>query len=425
MLEWIAELTATYERLTAGWPEWAVTAGGLSLLCVAAWIGDTVVRRQLVRSLRLAVGRTPGRWDDALIDHGVISRLSHVIPAIVVYFGVGLIPGIGEAWRDGIRNVALAYAAFIAVRAVAAALTTINTMYERRPEARRRPIKGYVQLATLFAYCCGAILIVSALLGESPFVLLTGFGALTAVLLLVFRDTILSLVASVQLSSLDMVRVGDWIEMPQLNADGDVIDIALHTVRIQNWDKTITTIPTHRLISESFQNWRGMSESGGRRIKRSLVIDIASIRFLEKEEIEHFRRMVLLADYLADKEQELADYNAAIDADLDEAVNLRRLTNIGTFRAYALNYLRQHPHIHKSMTLLVRQLQPTAEGLPIEIYCFTSTTAWGDYEAIQSDIFDHLLAVLNRFGLKAYQLPSNEVVEALVPAASRESRGLS
>ncbi|MEM8981494.1 MAG: mechanosensitive ion channel domain-containing protein [Pseudomonadota bacterium] len=425
MFEWIAELTATYERLTAGWPEWAVTVAGVVLLLAAAWIGDTVVRRQLTSSLRLIVGRTAGRWDDALIDHGVINRLSHVIPAIIVFFGVGLVPGIDESWRDGIRNAAQAYAAFIAVRAVAAALTAANTIYERRPGARRRPIKGYIQLATLFAYCCGAILIISALLGKSPFVLLTGFGALTAVLLLVFRDTILSLVASVQLSSLDMVRVGDWIEMPKFNADGDVIDIELHTVRVQNWDKTITTIPTHRLITESFQNWRGMSESGGRRIKRSLVIDIASIRFLESAEIEHFRRMVLLSDYLAEKEQALSDYNEAIDADTDEAVNLRRLTNIGTFRAYALNYLRRHPQIHKSMTLLVRQLQPTAEGLPIEIYCFTTTTAWGEYEAIQSDIFDHLLAVLHRFGLKAYQLPSNDVVEALVPAVSRDSRGLS
>ena len=425
MQTWFTQIAAALQRLTGDWPDWAAVSAGLLVLVLAAWIADVIVRRQLTVSLRVLAGRTPSHWDDAIINHGVISQLAHIIPAIVVYFGVALIPHLGDDITVAIRNITLAYAAFFGTRAVSAALTAANTIYESNADARRHPIKGYVQLAKLFAYCCGAILMISALLGESPFLLLSGFGALTAVLLLVFRDTILSLVASVQLSSLDMVRVGDWIEMPQVNADGDVIDIALHTVRVQNWDKTITTIPTHRLISESYRNWRGMSESGGRRIKRSLLIDLASVRFLTPDEIELFRRFVLLADYLAEKERELADYNAAVAADTDIEVNLRRLTNLGTFRAYVVNYLKNHPKIHGSMTQLVRQRQSTAEGVPIEIYCFTTTTAWVDYEAIQSDVFDHLFAILPRFGLRAYQLPSDDAVAALLPAASREASGAS
>ncbi|MEL7536760.1 MAG: mechanosensitive ion channel family protein [Pseudomonadota bacterium] len=419
-----ADLLESFDRLTSTWPAWAVTLAALLSLALVAWLADVIIRRRLTASLRAVAGRTSGRWDDAFIDHGVVTHLSHIIPTGVVYFGIALVPGLADAVVTGIRNVALAYAAFVAVRAVSAALSAANTLYELRPDARKHPIKGYIQLAKLFAYCCAAILIVSALLGQNPLLLLSGFGALTAVLLLVFRDTILSLVASVQLSSLDMVRVGDWIEMPQFDADGDVIDIALHTVRVQNWDKTITTIPTHRLISDSFRNWRGMSDSGGRRIKRSIVIDTSSVRFLEADEIAHFRRFVLLAPYLASKEAELADYNAAIDADTDDAVNLRRLTNLGTFRAYTENYLNNHPRISDAMTLLVRQLQPTAEGVPIEIYCFTRTTAWGAYEAIQADIFDHLLAILPRFGLRAYQQPTNDALASVsrgVQSASSSS----
>ena len=425
MESWAAALSGGLERLAGVWPPWAVMSTGLVGLGVVAWLADVIVRRQLTRSLKLLAGRTPSRWDDAVITHGVVGQLAHIIPAVVIYFGIALLPDLGETAISAVRSLTLAYAAFFGTRAVSAALSAANALYDTRPDARRHPIKGYVQLAKLFAYCCGAILIISALLGESPFLLLSGFGALTAVLLLVFRDTILSLVASVQLSSLDMVRVGDWIEMPQFNADGDVVDIALHTVRVQNWDKTITTIPTHRLISESFQNWRGMSESGGRRIKRSLLIDLSSVRFLTDEEIDHFRRFVLLAEYLTDKERELADYNKAIRAETDADVNLRRLTNIGTFRAYTLNYLRNHPRIHDGMTLLVRQRQSTAEGVPVEVYCFTNTTAWAEYEAIQADIFDHLFAILPRFGLRAYQLPSDDAVAALLPSATRAASGSS
>ena len=256
-------------------------------------------------------------------------------------------------------------------------------------------------------------MIIAALLDRSPLLLLSGFGAMTAILLLVFRDTILSLVASVQLTAQDMVRVGDWIEMPQFGADGDVIDVQLHTVKVQNWDKTITTIPTHRLISDSFKNWRGMSESGGRRIKRAIHIDLGSVRFQTDEEIEHFRRFALLKGYVGDKLQELRDYNAGLPTEVDDEVNRRRLTNIGTFRAYAFNYLKHHPKINQQMTLIVRQLAPGPEGLPLEIYCFTNTTAWADYEGIQSDIFDHLLAITPEFGLRLFQKPAGHDLQLL------------
>ncbi|MCH8221760.1 MAG: mechanosensitive ion channel, partial [Proteobacteria bacterium] len=272
---------------------------------------------------------------------------------------------------------------------------------------------GYVQIAKIILYCIGAILVISTLLDRSPLLLLGSFGALTAVLMLVFRDTILSLVASVQLIGNDMVRVGDWIEMPGCSADGDVIDVALHTVKVQNWDKTITTIPTHKLISESFRNWRGMSESGGRRIKRSLLLDQNSIRFLTDEETAKFERFALLENYITTKRQELSTDNTDLSGDEAAAVNLRRLTNIGTFRAYIVSYLRGRADISDTMTFLVRQLPPGADGLPIEIYIFTNTTEWVSYEAIQADIFDHLLAIIPEFGLRVYQKPSGMDVRAL------------
>lgn len=407
-------LTAQLDAIhPAIWPTLVL----LSLL-VTAWIVDIITKGILVRIVNGLASRTRATWDDVIIENGVVRQVAHLLPAAVIYLGTPVVPGLPELLVNIVTNVAAAYAALIVILSLSALLTAANAIYEQRADAIRRPIKGYIQVAKIVLYCLGVILVISALLDKSPLILLSGFGALTAVLLLVFRDTILSFVASVQLSSLDMVRKGDWIEMPQYNADGDVIDVALHTIRVQNWDKTITTIPTNKLISDSFKNWRGMSESGGRRIKRSLVIDLQSIRFLERDEVEHFRRFALLRDYIARKEQELADYNKALDLPVDDAVNTRRLTNLGTFRAYVFNYLRNHPDIHKDMTLLVRQLQPAPEGLPIEIYCFTNTTAWNDFESIQADLFDHLLAILGEFELRAYQQPSGADLSAWVSDTS-------
>ena len=306
------------------------------------------------------------------------------------------------------QRVALAFIVVTVTMSASAFLDAINDIYnESYSDANNRPIKGYLQVVGLILYIAAGVVAVSILADRSPVVFLSGLGALTAVLMLVFRDTILSLVASLQIMSNDMIRIGDWVEMPQANVDGDVIDIALHTVKIQNWDKTISTIPTHKFITESFKNWRGMSESGGRRIKRALNIALTSIRFLTEEEIERLSRHELLREYIAAKQEDLerhAAEKAALGNDLVPIV--RRLTNVGTLRAYLRSYLRQHPEIHEKMTLLVRPLTPTAQGLPLEIYCFTNDTRWESFERIQADIFDHLVATLPEFGLEAFQDPS-------------------
>ena len=383
----------------------AVAVGMLALL---AWLTDVIAKRQFIRLAHHLAERSQSTWDNELVRFGVIRHLAQVIPAAVVYLGAPLLPDLPETGRNLLSNIALAAMALLAVLTVNSTLSAANAIYERQPGALRRPIKGYVQLLKIILTSIGGILIISALLDKSPLLLLSGFGALTAVLLLVFKDTILSLVASVQLTSQDMVRVGDWIEMPAFNADGDVIDVALHTVRVQNWDKTITSIPTHRLISDAFKNWRGMSNAGGRRIKRAILIDMASVRFLTDEEIARFRGFALLTGYIEGKQQELQAYNAALQAPSAASANLRRLTNLGTLRAYLFSYLKHHPQIHQDMTLLVRQLAPQPQGIPIELYCFTSTTDWNAHEAIQGDIFDHVLALLPEFDLRAYQQPSGQ-----------------
>ncbi len=403
--------------LLSGWffgmPHFVHTLGGVAVLVLGGMLLNWFVKRRVVRLLSGLAGRTSQQWDDIVLEHGVLDRLAHAVPALVVYFGVAHVPGLGETAAQIIANVAMAWLALAITLSVGALLSAGTAIYDTWPIARDRPIKGFVQVAQILVYILGAVFVISALMARSPVVLLTGFGAMTAILLLVFRDTILSLVASIQLTTLDMVRVGDWIEMPQYNADGDVVDIALHTIRVQNWDKTITTIPTHRLISESFRNWRGMQDSGGRRIKRSLNIDAGSVRFLTEDEVERFTRFTLLRDYIQRKRDELAAYNAGLEGPETANVNLRRLTNLGTFRAYLWNYLRNHPGIHHGMTLLVRQLQPGEKGIPIEMYCFTSTTEWAAYEGIQADIFDHILAQCGEFGLSVFQAPSGTDVAAL------------
>ncbi len=380
--------------------------GGSLILLLAAVLADLVAKRLLLVVVRMAVTRTRSAWDDALVAHKVFARLAQIVPAIIIYVGIGLVPDYPDAVEQVVRNVVRAYMILMLVLTVTALMSAANQIYESRPIARDRPIKGFVQLAQIAIYLLGAILVIAALIDRSPVILLSGLGAITAVLLIVFRDTLLSLVASVQLTGQDMIRVGDWLEVPQFGADGDVIDVALYTVTVQNWDKTITKIPTHRLISDSFKNWRGMAESGGRRIKRSINIDFNSIRFLTDTEVQRFTAFVLLKDYIEAKEAELKAYNQALDAPGESGVNLRRLTNIGTFRAYIYNYLKHHPKIHERMTLMVRQLQPGTEGLPIEIYCFSNDTQWAAYEGIQADIFDHVFAIAPEFGLRLYQRPA-------------------
>ena len=270
-----------------------------------------------------------------------------------------------------------------------------------------------MQVAKIVIAVVAAVLVLATLLDRSPLIFLSGIGAMTAVILLIFRDTILSLVASVQITGNDMVRVGDWIEMPQFGADGDVIDVALHTVKVQNWDKTITTVPTHRLISDSFKNWRYMSLSGGRRIKRALHIDVSSVHFLDPGEVERFGEFHLINDYIASKRSDIETFNQDPERNESLDADIRRLTNLGTYRAYLERYLRAHPQIQQGMTLMVRQLPAASQGIPLEIYCFTTTTNWGEYEGIQADLFDHFIALAPQFGLRVFQSPSGADVAAL------------
>ena len=404
------DLADTLQAFFAQYP-WILSLLWLLGLVLLAWLSDRVARRWLLRGIERFTRATPMQWDDALLARGVLRHLAHVLPALVLYAGIVLVPLLPAALVTVVRNVALAWVVLSLALAASALLSAINDIYSATPRAQSRPIKSYVQVAKLLVFVLAGVLVVAILIERSPLLLLSGLGAMAAVLMLVFRDTILSLVASVQLSSHDMLRVGDWIEMPALQADGDVIDIALHTVKVQNWDKTITTIPTHRLISEPYRNWRGMQESGGRRIKRALYIDQGTIRYLTPEERERMAGVSLLSEYLRDKQAELEAFNVALADEGKEPVNTRRLTNVGTFRAYVMAYLRHHPGINQGMTLLVRQLEPGPTGLPIQVYCFTRTVRWAEYEAIQSDLFDHLIAILPEFGLRVFQQPGGGDLE--------------
>jgi len=387
---------------------------GLAVLAGVAWLSLVVVRRYVLRLLALLARRSPTFWDEVLLESRLFRRLAWIVPLLLIHRGILAVPNLPDDLTRLVQQLVVASFILVMVRAFSALLTAVNEIYIRYPRAKDRPIKGFLQVANIIAHLVAAILIIAALLDRSPVVLFSGLGAMTAILMLVFRDSILSLVAGVQLTTNDLVRVGDWIEMPQFGADGDVIDIALNSVSVQNWDKTITVIPTHKFLEHSFKNWRGMFETGGRRIKRAIHVDMSTIRFLTDEEVEHFGRYALLRDYIARKKQELEEYNRAQQVGDGVIANARRLTNVGTLRAYITHYLRQHPAIHQDMTFLVRQLAPTPEGLPIEIYVFTNDTRWAAYEGIQADIFDHILAMVPQFGLRVFQKPSGQdIVSAL------------
>ena len=402
---------------------WLETTIFVVLLSAAAFAADFVTRRVLLRLFVKAVSGSSSDYGGALLDRGVVARLAHVVPALVIFTGIAYVPGLPDAAVTLVRNLANAYMILTVALSLGKLLNALGDIYERLDpiRARNKPIKGYLQLVKIIGFIFAAVLVIAVLLNRSPLLLLSGLGAMTAVLLLVFKDTIMSFVASVQLSSQDMLRVGDWIEMPALNADGDVIDIALHTVKVQNWDRTITTIPTWRLINESFKNWRGMNDTGGRRIKRALYIDQSSIRFLSEDERDRMKRFALIDAYLDRKKDELERYNEVLLAQGRDPVNTRRVTNIGTFRAYVVAYLAAHPRVHQGLTQMVRQLQPGPTGLPLEIYCFTATTAWVEYEGIQADIFDHLYAIVSEFGLRVFQEPTGADLGRWLPEVAREA----
>ena len=379
---------------------WAQSTVGLLALALVSLAVNYVLKDVI---LRVAEPYLDGKT--RTIDKAAF-WLATVAPLLIVSRGIWLVPHLQEQVYSVTANVAQALIVVSFAMAIVRGLAYANELYERLPRSKNRPIKGFIQVLKILVLCGAAIIMISVLIDESPLLLLSGLGAVTAVLLLVFKDTILSLVASVQLTTNDMLRVGDWITMPSMQADGDVVDISLHTVKVQNFDKTITTIPTHRLVSDAYQNWRGMSEAGGRRIKRSLVIDQNTIRFLKDDEVVDLKKFKMLKEYLSNKRDEITEWNAQELEGEDAPVNARRLTNIGTLRAYIAAYLKWHPRIGDQFTLLVRQLDPGPQGLPIEIYCFTDTTNWGEYEGIQADIFDHLLAILPEFDLKIFQDPS-------------------
>ncbi|WP_028694782.1 mechanosensitive ion channel family protein [Pseudomonas cremoricolorata] len=379
---------------------------GLAVLLLVSFLLGRLARFLVLHGARLLARQPALRWVDDLRHNKVLHRLAQTVPSLVIQFGLKLVPQLSPTALHFLDNVALATTLLFLSLALSCLLDALLAIYARSEHARTRSIKGYVQLAKMVLWVFAVIIIVATLIDRSPLLLLSGLGAMSAVLLLVYKDTLLSFVASVQLTSNDMLHVGDWIEMPQVGADGDVVDISLNTVKVQNFDKTIVSIPTWRLMSESFRNYRGMQQSGGRRIKRSLFIDVSTVRFLTTEEEQRLGAVRLVGEYLATKRKELHEWNEAQGLGEELAANRRKLTNIGTFRAYALAYLNNHPDIHPSMTCMVRQMQTTAEGVPLELYCFTRTTAWADYERIQGDIFDYLLAVLPEFGLSLYQQPS-------------------
>lgn len=414
MREEISRLAA---RLGLG--ESAATAVELTvmalLLALGAIAAFLIAKRLVLRLATAAAERTETDWDDRLVQHRVFLWIAHLVPGVVLYlFAPTALEG-AAGLVAGIRLASQVYMVLVGVLTVDALLNAALEIYNGFEVSRQVPLKSFVQVAKILLYVAALILVVATLIGKSPVFLLGSMGVLASVLMLVFKDPILGLVAGIQLSTNKMLSKGDWIEMSDYGADGDVIDIALTTVKVQNWDKTITTVPTYALISDSFKNWRGMSESGGRRIKRAVYIDMSSIRHCTPEMIERFSRIFLLRDHLDAKLEELAAWNAEHGLDESDRVSSRRLTNIGIFRAYLLAYLRSHPGIHQELTLLVRQLAPTPDGLPLEIYCFSADQRWPEYESLQADIFDHILAVAPEFDLRIFQYPSGSDLQRLSP----------
>ncbi|MFY3793276.1 mechanosensitive ion channel family protein [Ureibacillus sp. MALMAid1270] len=377
----------------------------IAIICI---IANFISKKVVIRLITHIVNNNKYKWDNVLLERKVFHKLSHIVPAMIIYYFGQSFP----AYASMIEKFAVLYLILVIISVINSLLSAVNDIYQHFEISKVRPIKGYVQVAKIVLFIVGTIVIVANLIGESPLIILSGIGALSAVFMLIFKDSILGFVAGVQLSSNDMVRVGDWIEMPKFGANGDVIDISLNTVKVQNFDRTITMIPSYALISDSFINWRGMQASGGRRLKRSLLIDTTSISFCSEEFIEKCKSIHYLKDYIVEREKEIAEFNKKNQIDRSNLVNGRALTNIGVFRAYIQNYLKNHPGIHKESTLMVRQLEPTENGVPLEIYAFANTTVWVQYETIQSDIFDHLFAVAPEFELRIFQNPSGNDLKA-------------
>ncbi len=380
-------------------------------IIILAFLAYVITNKILFRIIRGLVKKTKYSWDDIVFQQKVFKRLSHLVPAIIIYYfaeiGLSDFPDTAAL----VQSVTYIYMIFVGMLVLDAFLNALHEAYQTLPISNERPIKGYIQSIKIIIYAFGVIFILSVILGKSPGTLLASLGAIAAILLLVFKDTILGFVSSIQLSANQMVKPGDWITMPSRNADGTVMEITLNTVKVQNFDKTIVTVPTYALISESFQNWKGMEESGGRRIARSLHVDLKSITFCDAKMLDKFKKIKLIQKYIEEKQTEIEEYNKQLNIDDNDRVSRRNLTNVGVFRKYVEIYLENHPRIHSSSsgyTLIVRHLQPTEKGLPIQIYCFSKEQAWAVYEQIQADIFDHILAVASEFELSIFQNPSGD-----------------
>ena len=383
------------------------------IILVLSYLANIIAKRVILAGVAKLIKKSSSAWDDIFMKNNVFKRLSHVAPALVIYLLSPLLFDDAPMLVSFFKNGAFIYMVIIAFLVMDAFLNTCHDIYQTIEVSKEIPIKGVVQAIKIILIFIGGILILSTITNKTPIYFLSGLGALTAVLMLIFKDAILGFVAGIQLSANNMVHKGDWVEMPQFGADGDVLDVSLTTVKIQNWDKTITTIPTYSMISNSFKNWRGMQESGGRRIKRALYIDMTSIRFCDDKMLERFSKIQYISEYIEQKSTELSEYNQKHGVDASSLVNGRKLTNIGTFRAYVEAYLRNNPKIHQHMTFLVRQLAPTNYGLPLEIYVFSNDQVWARYESIQADIFDHFLAAISVFDLRVFQNPSGADFQSL------------
>jgi miniconductance mechanosensitive channel len=379
---------------------------GTALLLLISWLSFYVARYVVLNIVHKIASRSNNTFDDLMIEHKVFSRLSWLVPMVLVLALMPIFISENPILITILTMLAKVGLSLQVARSLSAFLNVTNAAFQETSKERYLPLNATIQLLKLAIYIVASIMAISILIDRSPIYLLSGLGALTAVLFLVFQDTIKGLVASIQISANKMVAPGDWISMPQYGADGDVVEIALNTVKIQNFDNTLTTIPTYALISESFKNWRGMSSSGGRRIKRSLSIDLASIHFCDAELQAKLQKIDLLNNYLSEKSAEIIAENQQKGISNDDDVNSRKLTNIGTFRAYITAYLHAHPKVHQTMTCMVRQLEPTDKGVALELYFFSNDINWVNYETIQADIFDHLLSIAPQFELRIFQTPS-------------------
>ena len=398
--------------LSAGVDEvWADKIDNLIVLLFIigiALLANIICRKIILRVVAKLVKQTKATWDDIVFNHKVMVNVSRMVAPILIYIAIPIaFPEHADSdLLDFLRRLCLIYIIAVFLRFISALFTAVYQVYSEREQYRDKPLKGLLQTAQVILFFIGAIIIISILINQSPMDLLTGLGASAA--MLVFKDSIMGFVSGIQLSANNMLKVGDWITMPKYGADGTVIEVTLNTVKVRNFDNTITTIPPYLLISDSFQNWQGMQESGGRRVKRSINIDMTSVRFCTPEMLEKYRKIQLLANYVDETEKVVEEYNKEHDIDNSVLVNGRRQTNLGVFRAYLTNYLRSLPTVNQDMTCMVRQLQPTETGIPLELYFFSANKVWVAYEGIQADVFDHVLAIIPEFGLRVFQNPSGE-----------------